>query len=108
MAIREGTNLAHTAYNLFFRGRQRDTHIIFCHQTEGAAGRGGYIAFAQQVKGELSPSTPCTVRTCNIDQDVECSVRGVDVTTEILKQAHREITASLIGLSHFGDACLRT
>jgi len=81
--IRESANLSYAMHNLFIRGCQRDTDIIFCHRTKGAAGCSGNIAFAQQIQSELSPSTPCTIWAGNINQDVECSMRRVKVATEI-------------------------
>src|SRR6266699_1502075 len=82
--------------------------MIFCHRTKGAAGCSSYIALAQQVKGELSSSTPCTIRACHIDQQVECPMWGIDIATKLFQQAYCKITAPVIGLSHFGDACLGT
>src|SRR6266700_2598662 len=108
LSIRKQANFAHAAFNLLFGGGQRNAHVMVRKEAEAAAGCNGNIAFMHQVKPELPRLAVWMLRISNIDQDIECPVRRIEIATMLLQQAYREITAAVIRVSHLAQACLRT
>src|SRR5260370_1292842 len=106
LAIRERTQFAHPLLNLLVSARQRDAHVVLRDCAEAAAGGDGDVAGAQQLPCQLAASARLPVAFACINEDVEGSVRSIEIAAMLAQDIHGQVAASLVCLAHFAHTIL--